>query len=292
MNIFKKTALYCHKWNVTAIGTLLLLVLLMPCVFHPLVDVHAGFMGQRIYDNGELLTSEEAESLETTALELGEKHNTDIYILTDEDSDGKSRKKYMEDFADEKEVTNATILFVNMEPGNRGVELQNYGNNEDMITDSRIEYILGEVTPYLSEGDFYQAFQTFLREADYYLDTDPKEDTSIHAPNDDYTSSDKYYEDENSVDSPATEILIQLIISLIIGGIAVGIMAYHSGGRVTVNERTYLDASHSKVLARRDDYIRTTTTKRRKPVNNNHSTSGGSGVSSGGRSHNGGGRSF
>ena len=34
----------------------------------------------------------------------------------------------------------------------------------------------------------------------------------------------------------------QLTISCIIGGVVVGMMAYHSGGRVTVNHRTYRKA--------------------------------------------------
>jgi uncharacterized protein len=81
---------------------------------------------------------------------------------------------------------------------------------------------------------------------------------------------------------------------MVIGAIAVGIMAYGSGGRVTVNNRTYMDGKNSKVVASRDDYIRTVTTRVRRPSNNNGGgrSSGGGGISSGGSSHSGGGRGF
>jgi len=71
-------------------------------------------------------------------------------------------------------------------------------------------------------------------------------------------------------------------------------MAYGSGGRVTVNNRTYLDNQHSNLINRRDDYIRTVTTRARKPSNNNGDgrSSGGGGISLDGYSHSGGGREF
>ncbi|ROR31713.1 uncharacterized protein EDD66_101331 [Mobilisporobacter senegalensis] len=294
MNTLNLMKNYLYRAKALTSGILLTFVLVFSfLMIKPILYVHADSTSQKVYDNAGLLTSEELMSLESAALEIGEKYNTDIYILTDEDSDGKSRKVYMEDFADEKEVTDSTIIFVNMESGNRGVEIQGYGTNKSLINSSRIEYILDDVTPYLSDEEYYQAFVTFLEEVDYYLGIDPSKDTATHAPDNNYASSDKYYEEENGANSILSEFWVQLIIALVIGGIAVGIMAFNSGGRVTVNERTYLDANHSRVIAQRDDYIRTTTTKTRRPQNNNNrSGGGGSGVSSGGRSHSGGGRSF
>lgn len=249
---------------------------------------------QRVYDNANLLSTEEIASLEELSLEIGSKYETTIYILSDVDSQGKSRQTYMEDFADSKEVVNSTLLFVNMDPENRGFEIQGYGDNEYFINSSRIESILDAVFPYLKDGEYYQAFITYLEETDYYLSMDPSEDTSIHVPDNDYASSDKYYAEELDAENKTIfeELWFQILLSLAMGGIVVGIMAFNSGGRVTTNERTYLDSNHSRVLAHRDDYIRTTTTRIKKPSNNNHGGGGGGGISSGGRSHSGGGRSF
>lgn len=292
MNMLNPKMSYKDKATKLFSGLLLIFILsITSIIISPSMEVFADPSSQRVYDEAGLLDSSEIEDLEATAIEIGAQYNTDIYILTDEDSDGKSRKQYMEDFADDKEVVNSTLIFVNMESENRGVEIQGYGDNEYLINSSRIEYILDAVVPYLSDGEYYQAFGTFLEEVNYYLEVDPNKDAATHAPDNNYASSDKYYEDENVIESIITELWFQIIISLVIGGIAVGIMAFHSGGRITVNERTYLDANHSKVVARRDNYIRTTTTKTRKPQNNNRS-GGGGGISSGGRSHSGGGRGF
>lgn len=266
MNTFNLIRANHHKIKLSHLGVILSLILILSSIIlRPSINAFADSSNQRVYDNAGLLTSDEIESLEAAALELGVKYNTDIYIITDEDSDGKSREEYMEDFADAKAVENSTIIFVNMESGNRGFEIQGYGKDEFIITGSRIEDIIEVIKPLLSNGDFYSAFGTFLSEIEYYYEKGPQR-------------------------SIFSEPWLQLIISLAIGGVVVGAMAFNSGGRITVNERTYLDASHSRIVARRDDYIRTATTKTRRPQNNNRS--GGGGISSGGRSHSGGGSSF
>lgn len=54
-------------------------------------------------------------------------------------------------------------------------------------------------------------------------------------------------------------------------------MAFNTGGKVTVNARTYHDQKNTKVKQRKDQYIRTKTTKRKKPSNNSSGGSAGSG---------------
>ncbi|MNC75575.1 hypothetical protein D3C75_1271320 [compost metagenome] len=81
---------------------------------------------------------------------------------------------------------------------------------------------------------------------------------------------------------------------MVIGGIVVGIMAYNSGGRVTVNRATYEDSGASSVVDRGDRYIRTTVTKTKIEKNNNNGGGGGGGggTTRGGHSHSGSSRSF
>lgn len=272
-----------------------LLVIMIISVFIDLLCLQAFAADQAVYDYAGLLSEEEIESLEGIAQEIGTQYNTSIYIITDNDSKGLSRKKYLEDFADSKEVTNSVLIFVNMEPGNRGVEIQGYGQDEYRMNESRIEFVLDEVVPYLSDGDYYSAFNTFLEKTRYYLGKDPSEDNVIRTPNPNYADSDVHYRYENRSDSILRNIWVQLLISLGIGGIVVGIMVFNSGGKVTVNERTYLDQGSSKIKAQWDKYLYTTTTKVRNSTSSSSGHSGGgggSGVSSGGRSHSGGGRSF
>lgn len=76
----------------------------------------------------------------------------------------------------------------------------------------------------------------------------------------------------------------QLLVSAVIAGIAVAIMKYNSGGKVTVSASTYMNGDTSGVIRKNDEYIRTTVTKQRKPSNNKSS---GGGTTSGGHSHSG-----
>ena len=246
---------------------LLIFVFLFAFFFQFTYPAFAGTGEQRVYDKAGLLSAQEIETLEALSREIGQRYNTDIYMITDKDSGGLSRKRYIEDFADRMEVTNSTIIFINMEAGNRGVEIQGYGNDEFYMNDFRIEHVLDKIVPYLSAGEYYTALTAFLEQTETYLGRNPKKDSLL----------------ANS--------WFQLVVSLAAGGIIVAIMAVRSGGKVTVNERTYLDSSRSKVVARHDDFVRTATTRVRRPQSSSGGRGGG-GVSMGGRSHSGGGRSF
>lgn len=292
-------SIYCKK-----IGANLCLGLFLFLISFLTIDisVYAETEKQYVHDKASLFSTEEIESLESTASVISEEYNTSIYILTDVNSQGLSRKTYMQNFADAEMVTNSTILFINIDPDNRGVEIQGYGEDEYRISNPRVESILDYIRSYLTDGQYYVAATVFLEETEYYLKTDPDiySDSSVSSDSN-YADSDKYYRKEQRKEavenSIFSNIIVQILISCGIAGIAVFIMAYNSGGRNTVNERTYLDSNRSRVVGRRDQYIRTNTTRVRKPQNNSSSGGGshgggGGGVSSGGRSHSGGGRSF
>lgn len=53
----------------------------------------------------------------------------------------------------------------------------------------------------------------------------------------------------------------QLIAAVAVAGIAVAVMLFNSGGRVTVNGQTYIDNRTSDVIDQYDTYIRTTVTR-------------------------------
>ena len=78
------------------------------------------------------------------------------------------------------------------------------------------------------------------------------------------------------------KIWFQLLISVIIGGIIIGVMIYHSGGKMTASGQTYLDREHSSLVRRHDHYIRTHTTRTKRQTDSDSSSSGGGGSSSGG----------
>lgn len=220
---------------------------------------------QRIYDFANLLTLEEVERLETMAQKYSTRRDTDFIILTTNDTKGKDIVEYMEDFYDDKALGydkphgNTAILTIDM--NNRDVYLAGFYKGEEYLDDYRLDLIQDKITPDLSNGDFYKAFRKFIKTSYKYMGIRPGVDP----------------------DNILFKLGFQITTSLIVAGIVVGSMAYNTGGRVTVYDGTYRDFSNSRILNRRDIYLRTSVTKHKKPSNNNRSGgSGGSGISRGG----------
>lgn len=275
--------------------------------------VLAASEDRKVFDYYGLFSEKEVNKLEELNKKYSEEGKVDIVVITTDDLSGRSRQEYLEDcydeygFGYEKEFGTAVLLLLNMDPGDRGIEIQGYGDAKHYIHNDSIEHILDDVFPLLKDEEYYKAMEAYMKQVVYYMNEEKGVNTS---PVVGEKGSGNYY-GEASVDGPSNyyeekeenilnNVLAQLGISVVIGVIGVGIMAYHSSGRVTVTSRTYLDEQNSRVIASRDDYIRTTTTRVRKPSNDNNNSgggggirsSGGGGVSSGGHSHSGGGRSF
>lgn len=221
-----------------------------------------------IYDEAGLLSQAESDRLNEMASEYGAKRETDFIVYTTSNTGNADVKKMTEDFYDEhgpgydKAYGNAVILTLDMR--NRELYLAGFYKGEDYLDDERLDKIRDKISPYLTDGEYELAFQTYIEKAYKYMG----------------------YRPGVNPDNILFNIWFQLAVSFIIGAVVVGIMAYNSGGRVTVSSHTYEDASTSGVLDHRDLYLRTTTTKR-KIERNNRSGGGGGGVTGGGHSHSG-----
>lgn len=229
---------------------------------------------QRVYDHADLLTDEQVQELEKQAATHFEEWNTDFIIITTEDTNGKTIMKYMQDFTDElqeefnRQEDNMAVITMDIE--DRWVDLAGFGLAEEYLDSTRLDQIRNQITPYLSDGEYYEAFQLFLTKTDEYLGIRPGVNP----------------------ESIFFNTFFQLAIALGLAGIIVFFMAYTSGGRVTVTSGTYLDRSNSKINSKRDRYLRKTVTRRKKPSSNNSGggggfRGGGGGISSAGRSHSG-----
>lgn len=224
-----------------------------------------------IYDEANLLTEEEYMELNAMANEYGAKRETDMIIITSNNPDNVDVKLMTQDFYDEqapgydKPHGNAVILTMDMR--NRDVYLAGFYKAEELLDDGRLDRIREKITPNLTNGDYKLAFEKYIKTAHKYMGFKPGVDP----------------------DNPLFNFGFQLITALVVGGIVVGIMTYRSGGRVTVNRRTYEDASTSGIVDRQDQYLRTTTTKRKIERNTSSSSGGGGGggITGGGHSHSG-----
>lgn len=229
---------------------------------------HASKEQQKVYDEANLLSKDEARAMEELCNKYGTKEKIDIVIVTTNDLKGSDTVTYLEDFYDNngfgfnKKFGDTVLLLISVEDGHRRAEIQGYGKCEKNISNADIESILDGIIPLLSDGYYYQGFIKFVKLA----------------------------VEKNSV--LFFETGFQLLIAFLIGGITVLIMVLGSGGKVTITSDTYLEHDKSRILAKEDQYLRTTVTKRRKPEDNDSSSGGGGGVSSGGHSHSGGGRDF
>ncbi|MHA0857831.1 TPM domain-containing protein [Paenibacillus sp. CMAA1364] len=222
-----------------------------------------------IFDEAGLLTKEESDELNLLANELGAERETDIIIYTSNNDDNIDVMKMTQDFYDEqapgydKRHGNAVILTMDMR--NRDIYLAGFYKGKEYLDDRRLDKIRDKITPSLTSGDYDLAFHTYTQTAHKYMGYSPGVNP----------------------DNILFKLWFQLAVSLGLGGIVVGLMAYRSGGQVTVNRQTYEDASTSGILDHRDQYLRTTTTRRKIEKNNGSGSGGGGGTTGGGHSHSG-----
>lgn len=269
-----------------------------------------------VYDEGNLFTDRDEADLEKYAKKYGAKSNVRYYIITQnvflQSDPDEEENSYEEEFLDEEEFLNedenSNVYNGNIEGYTIDLSEQFYneqvkpsgytdaviftivieyecfkdkakGNYSDRYADvfgqgsakisldaNRAQGVFDKAKPSLSDADFKQAAIDVMRTATDYMQYRPGIDPSL----------------------VIFRLWFQVLLAMIIAGIVVGIMLYHSGGKMTVNNRTYLDAGHSRILARRDVYLRTTVTKTKKESSSSSGGGGHSGGGGGGGSHGGG----
>lgn len=222
-----------------------------------------------VYDHADLLTNEEEAKLASLSAELGAERQTQFVVIT-LDGAGKDIVKYVQDFYDaeapgyDKPHGNAAIIAIDLAV--RDVYLAGFGTAEAYLDSGRLDRVRSQITPELSAGNYAQAFADFITISHRYMG----------------------YKPGVNPDNLLFKWWFQVAVSLIVAGVVVGIMAYNSGGRVTVNSRTYMDGQRSKVLGGHDRFIRQTVTKTKIPKSGGGSGGGGGGgITGGGFSHSG-----
>jgi uncharacterized protein len=249
-------------------GLLFLLPLLLLLSWGISAQAEITNQKQYIYDDARLLTEEEAAQLEMLANEQSLERNTAFVIITLNGTEGKTITQYMEDFYDERALGydqphgNTALLIMDMKE--RDVYLAGFKRAEQYLDSGRLEMIRNKITPKLSEGEYYWAFSSFINTAHDYMG----------------------YEPGVNPENILFKWWFQLAASIILAGVLVALMAFRTGGKVTVNANTYINKKQSAVINEHDQYIRKTVTRVKKPSN----PSGGGGGGGGGRT--GGGHSY
>ena len=130
----------------------------------PLIQDHAG-----------LLSEDEASTLEQKAEEISTEYDCGTYVLTVDSLAGKNRRDFAKDYYQEHNLGSGTyqngILFlvamdsreyVTITYGRDPADSDTYGIGILAFSDSDIEYLENQVVPYLSDGNYAEAFDTYL----------------------------------------------------------------------------------------------------------------------------------
>ncbi len=251
---------------------------------------------QKVYDDADLLTETEEQELQSACIETAKEKGVDIFVVTTDNTKGKSSMTYSDDFLDKKYLNDeadktSILLLINMQ--DREVWINTIGEAITYFTDVRIDRMLDEITPYLSSASYKAACDEFLYQVELYM--------GVEAVGDDYYYNDGDLDDTIYYERSARDVFednlpIYLIVAVIAGVIGAIVLVSGSSKGMTAGAFTYMDKNSVRVHKEKDQYIRTTTTKRKIETPSNNSGGGGGGssthTSSSGVSHGGGGRSF
>lgn len=230
---------------------------------------------ERIYDYAQTLTSEEKNDLEDLAESYYEETGNNYLVVTTttrgeydyEESSSlvKDCELYSEAFYDSflstygNDYKNCVILTVDLSE-NRYADISGQNELKTKLDSERCTLASEKIVSYLHEKDYANAYSKYMKTVNRYQKIKPG----------------------LNPDSFFLKIWFHIIVSLLTGGIIIGIMIYNSGGKMTANGQTYLDENRSRLLRRDDFYVRTHTTRTKRETSSNSGSSGGGGSSSGG----------
>ena len=225
---------------------------------------------ERLLDVANLLTDSEESTLLNKLNSVSNKHQSNIVILTVDDHNG-SVQDFADDYFDyngfQADYDGSGILFM-LSMGDREWAISTSGTAIYAFTDYGQQYMTEEMLPYLSEGDYYSAFDKYIEIADRFY-TLYEEGTP--------------YDVDNSKNPGELKVvaIASIIVGLLLGLIIVGIMAAQlKSVHMNANAAGYQSHSGIHMTVHKDNYVRTSTSKRPIPRDDGSRSSGGGGGSS------------
>ena len=235
-------------------------------------------------DYAGLLSESERATLTERLEDISEKYECEVAVVTVNSLDGKSPRDWADDFYDYNGYgwgagDDGVLLLIAMD--SRDWYITTYGFGTVAFTDYGIDVAGEKIVPYMSDGDWYGAFNAFADRAEYYYklarDGEPY-DVNTREPM-----------------KASTIILISLVVGLVVGYISVSAMKGQLKSVQPNNRASAYIVDGSMQLARQNDlFLYRNVARVAKPKDTGSSRSGGSSThrSSSGRSHGGGGGKF
>jgi uncharacterized membrane protein YgcG len=253
------------------LGSVLAAAVMLTAVSAPIFAQGSGARVTGIYDDAELLSDSQERVLEKLEKRISDKWDINVLIATTTEKTGYSNtdsgsQSYAEDIYHEKTGAHKTeadasgfLILIDME--NRYYYTFTHESVYNRVSDSRCEEIYEDVLSYLSAREYYECLDQGLHEMD----------TSLQ----DYRTM-----------QLAICWSIRIGGPLLVTGALVLILVYHKRSKITVTDKTYLDAANCEVIGDTDDFTHRT-------VSVVHHSSGGGGggghSGGGGGGHSGGG---
>lgn len=120
--------------------------------------------GEMVKDQADLLTEEQEQRLRVQFREIRQKYGCDIGVVTVNSCQGKSIQDFTDDYYYQNgygvgEERSGILLMVSM--GERKWHISTRGEGIEIFTDYGLGILEEEIVPYLSEGEYEKAFETF-----------------------------------------------------------------------------------------------------------------------------------
>lgn len=245
---------------------------------------------EHVYDYAGLLDTSEIKALEGTITELNALYKQGIYIVTTNDTGGKTTTAYADDFFFNlgygRNNASGVLLLIDMD--NRQVWISTSGKAISYFTDARIQKVIDAFYSDLKEGDYYSVGKIFLRKVEAVF-ANP-----IPTGNEVYSLPRNILKTEDYIFRGTISALIALVVSVIT---YFSIRSAYKNPRFT-KPIANPDRSTLNFTDKKDQFIHTHTSRVRIKDDSNNGSGGGFGggssthTSSGGGNFGGGGRGF
>lgn len=231
----------------------------------------------RLVDQADLLSAAEESNLLSKLDTISNRQGMDVIVVTTDTLDGKSPMAYADDFYDYNGYAeDGILLLVSMEDSDWWISTAGYGITA--FTDAEIEYLGDLFVPYLSDGDYVAAFETYADHCDEFI-TQAK--------------SGNPYDTHNLPKEPfdfLTTLVICFVMGLVIAFIVTAVMKGQlKSVRAQAGASGYVKNGSMNVTHRQDLFLYRDVKRTPKPKESSGSRTH---TSSSGRSHGGGGGKF
>lgn len=144
---------------------------------------------ERVEDNAGILSESEVSSLKDKLNQISENQGMDVGIVTVNSLDGKSAQEYANDLFESSNFgkgDNKDGILLVVSIGDRKWAMSTHGTANNAFNSEGLDYISSDFLPYLSDSNYFIAFDSFANSSDELINM--------------YNSGNTYGESENNSD--------------------------------------------------------------------------------------------